>query len=348
LIKAWSYFDPHEYAARVLANAPLHMGRLTIENTALLPAVHLLRNLRDLRVNLPEGADLDCLEGLPALTELHAQTLTAASLPALAEHTNLREVTAIRLEGPVNDVSPFLALPKLRVLCAYSGQSVSDLNFITRLPRLRRLSLPGLAEVEDFTPLTSQFALQEVRLYRCKNLKNLDALRPLTALRHLTLDGASLPADSVTEIVKTWPNLGALEVADADWVSTLDPVTALPLWGLTASSCPNLTDITPITRLRGMKWLFLVETPFSGLGPITGLSKLSLLSLGGRDRLIDLTPVSSLLRLRQLYLLNVSEDTDLTPIGDMRDLTITMYEGQQVWSIGRLHPSTRVEWRPND
>jgi hypothetical protein len=73
-------------------------------------------------------------------------------------------------------------------------------------------------------------------------------------------------------------------------------------------------DIAPITYLRRLEWLFLVETPFSDLGPITELSRLRLLSLGGRDRVIDLTTVASLPRLRQLYLLNVSEDTDLTPL----------------------------------
>ena len=79
LINGWNYFDPLEYAKRVLADAPLHHGRLYVENPGLLTGVPHLRHLRELRVDLPQGTDLTCLRQLPALTELKASGIDASA-----------------------------------------------------------------------------------------------------------------------------------------------------------------------------------------------------------------------------------------------------------------------------
>jgi NACHT domain len=348
LVNAWGYFDPHEYARRVLANAPLHHGCLTIDDPSLLPGIPHLRNLRDLRIHLPDSADLDCLRGLPSLTSIRAERVTASTFPALAEHINLRKVNIGRLDGPVSDLSPLLALPNLHEFCVYEGLSLPDLSFLQRLPRLRTLALSGLEEIDDFTPLASQPAIRYLYLYDCKKLTDIEILRPLTDLRGLTLSGPSLQAGSVNTIMRTWPQLRTLELMDIDTFTSLDPVTAVPLQGLTISKCHQLADINPLVRLPSLKWLFMVGTPYTDLQPIAELKKLELLSIGSRERAIDLKPVAALPRLRRLYLIDVTVDTDLTPLEKMRNLTIRMYEGQQIQGLGRLHRSTRIEWVPRD
>lgn len=347
LVNAWGYFDPREYARRVLGDASLHHGHLALDDPALFPGIPHLRNLRDLRIHLPEDADLDRLTGLPCLTRVRAERATASAFPALAEHaTTLRSVDIGRLDGPVNDLSPLLALPNLRQFTVYQGQFVRDLSFLTRLPRLNFLALPGLEEVDDFTPLASQPALTRLALYDCKRFNDIEVLRPLTSLWQLSLGGAALQADSVNAIVRTWPRLKFFELMDADYLISLDAVTALPLEELAISMCSQLTNIAPLARLRGLKWLYMVGTPFTDLQPIAGLEKLRLLSLGNCEQAIDLAPVANLHNLRQLLLYDISEDTDLTPLQKMRNLTVYMYEGQRVQGLGRLHRSTRVEWRP--
>ena len=344
LVTGWNYFDPHEYAERVLADAPLHKGRLTVEDPGLLPGVPLLHHLRDLRVTLPESASLDCIQGLPGLTELRAAKVTAASFPALAGHTSLRGVSIMHIAGPVDDVSALFLLPKLRAFSAHSGQFVSDLSFIRRLPELVTLGLPGLAEVDDFSPLASQPALKKLLLYGCKNLKNIDDLNRLTGLQGLTLASASLPEGSMNQIVNTWPRLTHLETIDAGWVTSLEPISALPLEILSATVCPDLTDIAPIMDLHRLRWLSLFKSPVSDIRPVTALRRLKTLVLGGHDRVIDLTPISSLPRLRNLRLLAVTEDTDLSPLAGMRNLTISLQEGQHVRGMERVHRTTRIEW----
>lgn len=343
LVTGWSYFDPREYADHVLADAPLHKGRLTIDDPDLLPGVPVLRNLQDLRVKLPKTADLDCLQGLPALSTLQARRATAATFPALAEHMSLQKVNLNHLEGQVDDISPLLAMPKLREFAVHSGQFTSDLRFVTRLTKLSVLGLPGLTEVDDFTPLTSLPTLKYLFLYNCKNLTSIDALRPLTVLRGLSLRGASLPAHSLNEIVTMWPRLMHLEMMEGDWFSSLAPVAVLPLEVLTATACPGLTDIAPVARLRGLRWLSLFKSPVSDLRPIAGLSRLRTLLLGGHDQAVDLAPIGSLPRLRRLGLYDTAEGTDLTPLAGMRNLTIAIFEGQHVRGIEHLHRSTRIE-----
>jgi hypothetical protein len=343
LVKAWSYFDPHEYARHVLADAPLRQGRLTIDDPALLPGVRHLRNLRALRVDLPENADLSCLSGAPALTRLYAQRTTAGAFPLLAEHTSLREVDLYDMEGSVDDPTPLLALPHLRKFGVYGGQFVSDLGFLTRLPQLSELGLPMLG-VEDFTPLHSQPALDYLYLFDCTNLKNIATLGPLTSLRSLSLGGAPLRDGSIREIVTAWPQLKFLQLINADWLTDLTPVTVLPLNVLSIPGCHGVTDITPVTRLPHLRSLYLSGVEFPDLHPLSVLTKLEVLNLGDIARILDLGPLAGLPSLRQLYLGDVPEDTSLAPLAKMRNITISLNEGQRIQGIEKLHQSTRIEW----
>lgn len=344
LVAGWSYFDPREYAERVLADAPLRRGHLSIEDPGLLPAVRFLRNLRDLHVYLPEGTGLDRLERVPALARLEAASVSAGQLPALAEHRRLREVALYNVKGTVDDISPFLRLPELRFLGIYAGQLTADPEFITRLPQLAKLALPVLDDVEDFTFLSSQRGLRSLLLYGCKHLTTIDPLRPLDRLKRLTLGGASLPPDRWDQIPATWPHLDTLQLADAAYVDNIDCLASLPLEHLHLSGCPGLADITPVGSLSRLSYLSLDNVPFSDLSPVSGLSRLTILSLGGRHATPDLSPIASLPRIRRIYLKDVPEDTDLAPLARIRNLTIRMNEGQRVRNLHQLPRSTRFEW----
>ncbi|HEX2419221.1 MAG TPA: NACHT domain-containing protein, partial [Micromonosporaceae bacterium] len=61
LIKDWEYFDPSEYANKVLADAPLLSGHVEIRNTVLLPALSRLRRLTHTSVTISHKLDLDRL-----------------------------------------------------------------------------------------------------------------------------------------------------------------------------------------------------------------------------------------------------------------------------------------------
>ncbi len=126
-------------------------------------------------------------------------------------------------------------------------------------------------------------------------------------------------------------------------------MTALPLEVLSIK-CPQLTDITPIARLPRLRWLYIGGSPFPDLRPVTALTRLQFLNISrhGYPLTLDLTPIAQLPALRHLSLYDVPGDTDLTPLGKMRNLTISMQEGQHVQGMQNLHHSTRIQWDPAD
>ena len=344
LINWWSYFEPYEYARRVLADAPLRRGRLDIYDPGLLPTVSLLRNLRSLRVSLPAHVDLDCLQGLPALTEVRADDAAAASLPALAEHTSLRGIFAY-MRGTITDASPFMGLPRLRMLNVFPDRFLPGLDFIRELPPLTALGLRGLDDA-DIGALMNQPHLQSLHLFNCPGLTSMQWLRHLNRLHSLGLGKAVLGPDGASQIAGQFPHLRLLHLGNSDWLTDLSPFASLDLQIFQAFDCPRLTDIGPIAHLKHLTHLFIFRTNVSDLAPITGLIRLRELGLGGRAHTMNLAPIAGLPRLRHLQLRNVAEDTDLTPLGHMPNLTITMFEGQQVRGIEKLHRSARITWTP--
>ena len=347
LISGWSYFDPHEYARRVLANAPLHRGRLDINyDPGLLPAVPLLRKLRKLRVALPGHVDLDCLNGLPALTQVRANGAAAASLPALAEHHSLRGMW-LQLDGTVDDISPLLAFRQLRELYFLPKHLSLQLDFVGHLPALTGLLLSGLDNVTDFSPLYSHPALRCLGLYHCPGLTAMDALPPHGALRILGLGRAGLTAGSLAAIVEKYPRLRVMELLHNTWITDLKPLAGLPLKSLTVRGSSQLSNIEPIAHLSELTFLDIGgDIPVSDLAPIAGLKKLQHLMIGNSTRTLDLSPIGSLPRLRQLDMGDMTDNTDVSPLGALRNLRIFMREGQQVRCLGTLHPTTRITWVP--
>lgn len=182
LVRAWSRFEPHDFARRVLRDSPLRAGEVVIRDRRVLPALRELRRLRYLTVSLddPEPVDLGFVPGLPALRHL---------------------------SGPVvADLTPLAGEPleRLGILAAPSGL---DLTPVASMHRLRRLSVQGNvlnAHVLAGLNLTTLYldgpafretgvarwpALRQLGLFRVgdRTLAALADLR-LPALRALTLD----------------------------------------------------------------------------------------------------------------------------------------------------------------
>jgi len=345
LIDAWNYFEPHTYAERVLKNAPLDDGWLTIGNPTLLPALRTLRSLRRLIVNLPRGAGLECLVGVPALAQLNADHVRPESLYLLAEHSSLESVQ-LTVDGTVDDVAPLLALPSLESLDVTASGFSGDLGFVADLPSLRELRLAGLEDVSDFAPIGGQRVLERLDLDGCPSLTDLEVLRPLGKLWSLDLGDAGLGDGGCAQIADVFPRLRHLYLPGNQWVDQIDALADLPLELLQLKECYRLTDIAPLARLRDLEDLDLNGVPFTDLGPLAGLDQLGSLSIGGCGADVSLTPLRGLHALRSLSLLDAADGVDLGPLAGLRDLNIRLYEGQTVLGAERLHGSTKIQWVP--
>lgn len=101
LIRAWEYFDPQEYARRVLADSPLDDGKLTLTSRAVLPGVGYLRHLRELTLDVDDEhiTDLTWLRDVPHLHDLHLNAPSLGDLNGLADHSELQRLWVSTGEG---------------------------------------------------------------------------------------------------------------------------------------------------------------------------------------------------------------------------------------------------------
>ncbi|WP_345466879.1 NACHT domain-containing protein [Actinoallomurus oryzae] len=319
LVTAWDYFEPHTYAERVLADAPLDGGELVVGNPRLFPALGALGHLTRLGVNLPSEVGLEPLAGLPALTYLSAYG-TPESLPLLMEHRGLERIW-LQIDGALDDPSPLLSLPSLKELYAYPDRLAAGLRFLSELPPLEGLGLDGLGDVNDFSLLAAQSGSAALHLYDCGMFADVGPLREFDELRQLTLSGADLRDGQLSEMADVQPRISFLMLVDQKRISDLSGIARLPLRTLGILDCPQVSDLKPVSRLHTLQALQLWGPSFT-----------------------DLSPLSNLRSLRTLWFKNVADGLDVAPLAGIHDLTIELIEGERVVGLERLHRTTKVIW----
>ncbi len=325
LIAAWRYFDPDEYAARILADAPLPDGHLSIDDQALLPAVPRIRHLRDLSIKLRDFTDLEALARLPCLR--HASLV--GDFEDLAPLKRCADIESLLLEprGAV-DPRPLLGIPSLRHLCFYPKvASLTDLELFRSMTSLVSLGFERLEEVEDFSALGELRALSKLYLYGYPNGADFSFLRKLTALRSLdvgrTSEGAGLDIRGglrqLTMDVPGINSLGFLQVRPLEGLGELARFAALDR--LSIRHC-QVSDLTPLTTVESLRTLRMV-TPVDSdqLTQIAGMTQLTTLDILSK-------PMER-------------GDIDLSGLGDAR-LTVRAYpDRHRILGAG---PGIKVKW----
>ncbi|MEU0241689.1 NACHT domain-containing protein [Nocardiopsis sp. NPDC006198] len=330
LQQAWNYFDPDEYAHRVLADAPLVDGALRVFTSGQAAALRRLpwfSCLRRLAVHVGYRGDLAFLAEVPPLRELKIytpQSLTRDLLHHHAGHLKYLYVHLLR-EDDAELLARLRALRSLRVLSA----RLTDIGFVSRLPQLHSLGLFGLAEVADLSPLVDQRELTDLRLGDCAQLTNLDSL-PLTGrLRYLGLWRTGLTT-GLDEVVARAPGLTSMSLSQCSWVTGLAPLSGLRLRELILDGLTSVSDLEPLGEQDELEWLELDDVIAEDFSPLRRLRNLRHLSLRRCERLTDLTPLSELRRLRALDLLDARSGLDLAPFAHRAGLTIRIRAGQDV------------------
>ncbi|WP_410819305.1 NACHT domain-containing protein [Micromonospora sp. 050-3] len=312
LITAWEYFDPTDYADRVLADAPLDGGEATIRHAALLPALPRLRHLAKTIIRSDQKVDLAQLTDVPHLTEVH---LTPhgfdGALEHLVKHLDLRTI-----ELDVNEQR-------------------LNLSTLQALPELADLTLWGLAPDQDLTALAQMTQLEELTLSGVQVRG--DLLADLAALTYLNIspgpawDPAMLdPLQNLTELAlytREAPSGGIPELANR--LRQLNKVTYLLL-----STCTWLTDLTALASIETLTELGIDLTPVTDLSPLAGLPRLDRLTIGNREQLIDLTPLASLAELKDLRISDSVPGLDLTPLHG-KHMTVHLARHVQLADIPR-------------
>jgi hypothetical protein len=329
LVKGWEYFDADLYAQKVLADTPLTMGRLRVEEPRLLRATRHIKQVRSLFLAEDVAADLTFLHDLgQPLTHLLTPNLQSGDLSPLVGQAATLQSLDMTLDVGVDDFAPLHRLRKLDDLTVVF-RGPAELEFVRELPQLSRLSLWALADVTDLSPLKAQTSLKFLGVNQCPALAELRDLPPLDGLTGLLLGESSL-SSGLPDLVERAPNVETLHLNDSAWVKEIQPLVGLPLKVLSLWGCRGVTDFSPLARLSGLEFLDIEDTNVADLSPLAPLSELRTLWLRKCENVTDLAPLASLDKLQRLYLADVAPGIDLAPLADSHRLKIYVEADQDL------------------
>lgn len=184
--------------------------------------------------------------------------------------------------------------------------SLTDLNAVSKLGRLKKLNISG-TQIRDLSPLRS---LTNLEILDCSNsiVSDLSPLKYATNLRELK---ASQTRVRELQVLEKLPELRVLELANT-----------------------SVEDIEPVSSLTKLKKLDLAKTLLVDISPLSPLSKLETLSLEGTE-LISLQGMEGLTNLRELNL-ESTPIMDLTPLAGARRLEVLFADKSAITSLSPL------------
>lgn len=307
LSDAWQYFDPGEYAERVLASLP---------------------DGAELSVSHSDG-QMAALASVPPLSRLYVSTDRPTDLGFLAHHAgSLERLTLMAEEPAVIDPGLLPALPKLREL-TLRAPGMTSLRFLDSLPELSGVWLTACDEIEDFTPLVRHGGLHSLSVQDGRNLTELGSLPPLREVRRLGLSRTRLDCGPA-EVAEAAPKVDWLIIEECPWVDDLSPLGRLPLTDLRLSHCEAAADISVCAELEDLEFLYLAHSPVADLTPLSRLDRLSRLYLRDCREVSDVSTLASLPRLHMLDVAGAAPGLDLAPLAGNRKLTVYIRAGQEV------------------
>jgi hypothetical protein len=191
LISAWRYFDPEQYAIKVLADSSLSGGYVELPKGVPLKNVRHLRRLSHLSARLALG-DIESAV-LADLTGMKSFFLTGCiglmSLTPLGCHPDmdfLKLADAPLAEGISALGNQF---PKLVELHLTNSAQLRDLSPVTSVPTLEGLRLGCCPQIDDLSPLAQLPHLFSLDLSECTGITGLTALANCRNLEVVNLNG---------------------------------------------------------------------------------------------------------------------------------------------------------------
>jgi hypothetical protein len=295
LIAGWEFFDPFEYAKRVLADSPLLNGALVVTAPMVAPSLMHLRHLVWLRCKFDDGhGRLDFVRDQPRLEVLEVADTAGYDLMSLAG-TGLTRVALIGPPLPESvDLTPLTNVRRLKsieVEVATHGWAA-----LAELPDLRDLELSWIDDPAHFAELAALSGLRSFSVSHAFRLTDLEPLAFLTEPASLSfLDCKAL--EDVTLLRRWAAGLRSLRLIDCPPVNPapIADLTELRLLELTATDLPDLSLLSGLRHLRDLRLRDLRGMP--DLSPLAGLEQLEALTVTGIGEL-DLRPLAGRTGLR--------------------------------------------------
>ncbi|MDX3229998.1 NACHT domain-containing protein [Streptomyces sp. ME19-01-6] len=253
LAQSWHYFDPDEYARRVLHELPLEDIPVALSHPSQWSAATRLRSARQFAINYPFTSGLAALKELPRLSWLRIRRFRGGNdLSPLADQPELEDLL-VNGNGPLRGAEALGGLTRLRQLYLAYWSSLPPLD---RIPLPRSLSILGLGD-----------------LPANPHLGFLDRLPQLT---YASLDGSGSPRGLMDSAVIA--GLEQLRLGGFDLTEQLHTLPAIGLHthNLMFFDCALPTDLSPLNAIPSLTTVFFGACH----GPYPG--PLDLSSLAGR------------------------------------------------------------------
>jgi hypothetical protein len=299
-IRAWSFFDPVEFA-RTAFGAPGASGwDISVSDPNVLPGVSHVPELASIRCHLDGPVPENVLEELTARDRL--TTLTMRRNPVVsgmrfltgADQLRVLELVDCHSLAELDLLSTFDRLESLHI-GSRAANVTTDL--LAPLKRLRRLAIHGSDVRLD--GVLQRLRLTTLELESVHGLSSTEQLGPSETLSSLVLTDC--------EDLTTITNLGQfklhdLTVSDSSFYlgSLIGVGEARDLRSLTFRNVENVNDFDFLSELSRLRRLEIVDCWITDLSPIRQLPHLQDVTLLDCDNIDDITVLLDLPDLRKL------------------------------------------------
>ena len=314
---------------------------LDLENQGLTDAdiqdIRYMVNLTSLNLNGNAITDLTPLSSLAELRTLRLRQTDISDLSPIAGLTNLEY---LELEDNRNlvDFSPLKGLSNLRTLyCFGSLNTVSDLSFLAGLTNLQELQVNNAMGITDLSPLAGLTNLRSLYINGDGSGSNavvasdLDAFAALTNLQTLGLHVSGLEDLSALENLTQLQNLTIYGTQNSPDLTPLGSLTNLQELQISCSGQDEgifAENLSFLSNLHNLTYLRLDISGLKSFQGLEGLTNLTNLMVGGDFYITDLSPMSGLTKLRDVYLgqggnsFGLEDFTALSGLTSLESLTI--------------------------
>ncbi|MEU8754160.1 NACHT domain-containing protein [Streptomyces chartreusis] len=226
LVDVWEYFDPDEYAQRVLLRLPLDETWLRVSHPAQWPALLRLREARHVWFRYDFTGGLGATTALGELRTLWIPSLRRDNdLSSLRGRTSLTNLVLCCDDLPLVDVEPLRGLTNLTNLQLEGWTSVPPLEDIPMPEGLTGLGLGRLEPDTDLGPLVQRGRWVFLGFVGGGAPRGLDDLAELPDLEQLTL--AEFDLTRWLPAVARAPSLSEISLWTCRLPADLSPIAAV-------------------------------------------------------------------------------------------------------------------------
>lgn len=276
--------------------------------------------------NQPLKIILDSLENKEQLTHLRTQLRNDNEVELLNSLPNLQFLDMTYVAEEVTSKN-LLKLTNLTSL-GYRNYAKADINWMSNLVNLKKLSIDSADNIPDFSALYSLSNLESLKIENADLLKDINFINNMPKLKQLELINTSVKD---IEPLKNKESLNKLtlkrnEINNIEVLNTLNNLTELTLLGIKGESSTSLNNFGHLEKV-------IIDS--SNLDAISQLETITTLGIDGGSE-IDLTKLDNFKKLDSLSLNSVDfiNEESLKNLSLLKKILINESSGDRNYSVG--------------